>query len=60
MQHYYKYGSEMGCSSAEEYENASARVAQSSSALRKRQGDGDTCYYIESTREFVVVSNVVI
>lgn len=57
MQHYDKHGSEMGCSSAEEYENEAARVAQSRSALRKRQGDGDTCYYIESTREFVVVSN---
>lgn len=57
MQHYDKHGSEMGCSSAEEYENKAAKVAQSRSALRKRQGDGDTCYYIESTREFVVVSN---
>lgn len=57
MQHYDKHGSEMGCSSAEEYENKAAKVAQSSSALRKRQVDGDTCYYINSTGEFVVVSN---
>lgn len=57
MQHYDKHGSEMGCSSAEEYENAAARVVRNGSALRKMQQDGDTCYYIESTREFVVVSN---
>lgn len=55
-QHYNKHGSEMGCSSAEEYESAAARVAGSSSASRKTQKDGDTCYYIDSTREFVVVS----
>lgn len=57
MRHYDKHGSEMGCSSAEEYENAAARVVRNGSALRKMQQDGDTCYYIESTREFVVVSN---
>ena len=57
MQHYDKHGSEMGCSSAGEYENAAARVVRNGSALRKMQQDGDTCYYIESTREFVVVSN---
>lgn len=56
MQHYDKHGREMGCSSAKEYENAAARVVRNESALRKTQQDGDTCYYIESTREFVVIS----
>ena len=55
--HYEKHGKEMGFSSAEEYEKAAARVVANKDALHKTEAeDGDDVYYIESTNEFVIVS----
>lgn len=56
-EHYEKHGKDMGFASAEEYERAAANVAANANALHKtEQEDGDDVYYLESTREFVVVS----
>lgn len=55
--HYEKHGIDMGFSSAEEYEQAAARVPEHSEVLhRTEQEDGDDVYYVESTNEFVIVS----
>ncbi len=56
-QHYEKHGIEMGFSSADEYRRAASDVINDPSALTKTEKeDGDTCYYIEATDEFVVLS----
>lgn len=56
-QHYEKHGIEMGFASAEEYEAAASAVINNPDALYKTEKeDGDGCYYIESTNEFVVLS----
>ena len=47
----------MGISSADEYRRAASDVINDPSALTKTEKeDGDTCYYIEATDEFVVLS----
>ena len=56
-QHYEKHGIDMGFSSADEYRRAASDVINDPSALTKTEKeDGDTCYYIEATDEFVVLS----
>lgn len=56
-QHYQKHGIDMGFKSAEEYEQAAARVTYDPEVLHKiEKEDGDDVYYIERTNEFVVVS----
>ncbi len=56
-QHYQKHGIEMGFESAEEYEQAAARVPLDPEVLHKTEkDDGDDVYYIERTNEFVIVS----
>ncbi len=56
-EHYQKHGIDMGFVSAEEYEQAAARVPYDPNVLHKTEAeDGDDVYYIESTNEFVVVS----
>ena len=55
--HYEKHGIEMGFSSADEYRKAASDVINDPDALSKiEKEDGDTCYYIEATDEFVVLS----
>ncbi len=56
-QHYQKHGIDMGFGSAEEYEQAAARVPYDPEVLHKTEKeDGDDVYYIERTNEFVIVS----
>ena len=56
-QHYDKHGKEMGFASAAEYEAAASAVITNPNALYKTEKeDGDGCYFIESTNEFVVLS----
>jgi pyocin large subunit-like protein len=56
-QHYQKHGIEMGFKSAEDYEKAASAVVTNPKALHKTESeDGDDCYYLEDTNEFVVVS----
>lgn len=56
-QHYQKHGIDMGFVSAEEYEQAAARVPSDPEVLHKTEKeDGDDVYYIERTNEFVIVS----
>ncbi len=55
--HYEKHGVQMGFSSAEDYLAAANAVVSNPEALHKLESeDGDDVYYLESTREFVVVS----
>ncbi len=55
--HYEKHGIEMGFASADEYRKAASDVINNPDALTKiEKEDGDTCYYIEATDEFVVLS----
>jgi pyocin large subunit-like protein len=47
----------MGFKSASDYEKAASDVINNPKALHKTEKeDGDTCYYIEETNEFVVLS----
>ena len=56
-QHYQKHGKEMGFASADDYEAAASAVVTNPAALHKlEKEDGDHCYYVEATNEFVVVS----
>lgn len=56
-QHYEKHGIEMGFDSAESYQAAASAVINNPNALHKVEAeDGDYCYYIEDTNEFVVLS----
>ncbi len=55
--HYDKHGIDMGFSSAEEYEAAASAVINNPDALSKiEKEDGDMCYYVEATNEFVILS----
>lgn len=54
--HYYKHGKEMGFEDEKSYVEAANRVIVDPESLHKTQDDGDDVYYLESTNEFVVVS----
>ena len=55
--HFEKHGAEVGCSTAEEYlAAANAVIANPASLHRIQAADGDDAYFLESTGEFVVVS----
>ena len=54
--HYYKHGKEMGFEDEQSYVEAANRVIVDPESLHKTQDDGDDVYYLESTNEFVVVS----
>ena len=54
--HYYKHGKEMGFEDEKSYAEAANRVIVDPESLHKTQDDGDDVYYLESTNEFVVVS----
>lgn len=58
-EHFEKHGAEVGASTEEEYlamANAVISNPNSLSKLETDDGDNDTVYYLEATREFVVVS----
>ena len=56
-EHFDKHGKEMGFSTAESYEKAASKVAENPDSLHKTEkDDGDDCYYLEKTNEFVIVS----
>lgn len=56
-EHYEKHGKDMGFTDAAAYESAASAVATNTKALHKTEKeDGDDVYYLENTREFVVVS----
>ncbi|MBR6404098.1 MAG: fibronectin type III domain-containing protein [Eubacterium sp.] len=56
-QHFEKHGREMGFSTAQEYEAAASAVITNPNSLHKTEKeDGDDCYYLEKTNDFVVVS----
>lgn len=55
--HYEKHGKSMGFANAEEYEAAASDVVLNPESLHKTEkADGDDCYYLEATNDFVVVS----
>ncbi len=56
-EHYEKHGKDMGFTDAAAYESAASAVVTNTKALHKTEKeDGDDVYYLENTREFVVVS----
>lgn len=56
-EHYEKHGIDMGFDSKESYEEAANEVIHHPDALHKLEAeDGDTCFFIEDTGEFVVLS----
>lgn len=56
-EHYEKHGIEMGFESAELYAESANLVIHHPDVLHKiEQEDGDTCFYLEETNEFVVLS----
>lgn len=56
-EHFEKHGAEFPYMTEEEYLAGANNVIQNSEALHKLEAeDGDDVYYVESTREFVVVS----
>ena len=56
-QHYDKHGREMGFASEADYEEAASEVVLNPASLHKTEKeDGDDCYYLEATNDFVVVS----
>jgi len=57
-QHYEKHGIEMGFPDKESYEKAASDIINNKNALSKKEAeDNDYVYYIESTNEFVVLSD---
>ena len=54
--HYEKHGIDMGYDTPEEYLIGANNVIASDDALHKLEEDGDDIYYLESTNEFVVLS----
>ena len=61
-EHYEKHGIEMGFPNAEAYRKAASDIinaAGSKGVLSKYKSDGsgDMCFYVEATKEFVVLSN---
>lgn len=55
-EHFNKHGSTLGHSTASSYLQGANNVINSSNSLKRQQSDGDTAYFLESTKEFVVVS----
>lgn len=57
--HFEKHGAEVGASTIDEYLTMANAVINNPNSLTKIEtddGDNDTVYYLESTREFVIVS----
>ena len=61
-EHYEKHGIEMGFKNAEAYRKAASDIINSAGSegvlsKYKSDGSGDMCFYVEATKEFVVLSN---
>ncbi|MBQ6293555.1 MAG: hypothetical protein IJK77_06775 [Lachnospiraceae bacterium] len=61
-EHYEKHGIEMGFKNAEAYRKAASDIINSAGSegvlsKYKSDGSGDRCFYVEATKEFVVLSN---
>ena len=57
VEHFQKHGHEFGYKTKEEYLQGANDVIKNPSALHKIEAEnGDDCYYLQSTNEFVVVS----
>ena len=58
-EHYEKHGKEMGFSSAADYQKAASDIINDQTVENKYKSDGsgDRCFYVEASREFVVLSN---
>ncbi len=56
IDHFNKHGGDMGYATAEDYLAGANKVILADDVLSKFQDDGDTAYFLESTREFAVVS----
>ena len=61
-EHYVKHGEEMGFPNAAAYQKAASDIINAAGqpgVLSKYKSDGsrDQCYYVEATKEFVVLSN---
>ncbi len=61
-EHYEKHGIEMGFKDAEAYRKAASDIINSAGSegvlsKYKSDGSGDMCFYVEATKEFVVLSN---
>ena len=61
-EHYEKHGIEMGFKNAEAYRKAASDIIKSAGSegvlsKYKSDGSGDRCFYVEATKEFVVLSN---
>ncbi len=57
VEHFEKHGQEFGYATKEEYLQGANEVINNPSSLHKYEAeDGDDCYYLQSTNEFVVVS----
>lgn len=55
--HYEKHGVDMGFESASDYEKAACAVINNENALHKlEKEDNDDVYFVEDTKEFVVLS----
>ncbi len=56
-EHYDKHGKDMGFKNKEDYAAAAVEVVKNPESLHKTEKeDGDYCFYVEDTNEFVVVS----
>ena len=61
-EHYEKHGIEMGFADANAYRKAASEIINSAGEAGilfkyKSDGSGDICFYVEATKEFVVLSN---
>ncbi|MBO5896351.1 MAG: zinc-ribbon domain containing protein [Clostridia bacterium] len=57
VEHFQKHGHEFGYKTKEDYLQGANNVIKNPSALHKLEAeDGDDCYYLQATNEFVVVS----
>ncbi len=57
IEHFEKHGHEFGYTTKEEYLQGANDVINNPSSLHKYEAeDGDDCYYLQATNEFVVVS----
>lgn len=56
VEHFNKHGHEFGYSSKEDYLKGAINIIKNPNAQTRIQDDGDTCYYLQVTDEFVVVS----
>ena len=57
VEHFNKHRYEFEYATKEDYLNGAINVINNPNSLTRTQDDGDTCYYLQATDEFVVVSS---